>query len=188
MHQQPDKSKSRAYTLIEILIVVAILGISAAMLIPYIGDRGGLEVQAAVRMVISDLSFAQSDALAHQEYRRVYFYPDSRGYCIIRVTDADFNNAFDPATADYITDPLGSGDQAYIVDFTTDDRFAGVAIKTVNIDSGSQFVTFDALGGTVRTGSIPGVGGTIEVSSGSTVYQIDLAPFTGKLTVANVTP
>src|SRR5690554_431827 len=64
--------RQRAYTLIELLLVVAILGLASAILIPQLANRDSMEVQAAVRQIIADLSFAQSDALAHQEYRRVY--------------------------------------------------------------------------------------------------------------------
>ena len=69
----------RGYTLIELIFVVALLGLATAMLVPYLVNQNSMTVQAAVRRVIADLSFAQSDALAHQEYRRVHFYADGRG-------------------------------------------------------------------------------------------------------------
>src|SRR4051812_28020872 len=81
-----------AYTLIELLIVIAIMGISGALLIPNMVNRDSMNVQSAVRLIIGDLSFAQSDALAHQELRRVHFYDDGRGYCLIRLSsNADIN-------------------------------------------------------------------------------------------------
>ena len=177
-----------AYTLIELLIVIAVLGIAGALLIPHLAYKDSLASQAAVRLIISDLSFAQSDALANQEFRRVYFYPDGSGYCILRVTEADFDDPFDPNTANYIDDPLGVvGDSGgYIVDFTTRNRFDNVSINSVNFDGGNLYVTYDALGGTVITGNAPGTGGQLRVQAADDIYQIDITPFVGKLTVTKI--
>jgi prepilin-type N-terminal cleavage/methylation domain-containing protein len=54
----------RAYTLVEMLITVVILAIAAALVIPSMGQTGVLRVQGALRMVVSDLTTAQSDAVA----------------------------------------------------------------------------------------------------------------------------
>ena len=174
-----------AYTLIELLIVIVVLGIAGALLIPHLAYKDSLASQAAVRLLISDLSFAQSDALANQEFRRVYFYPDGSGYCIFRLTEAEFDLPFDPNTVDIIDDPLGVvGDSGgYIVDFTTKNRFENVSINSVNLDGGNLYVTYDALGGTVMTGNAPGTGGQIRVLAADDIYQVDIAPFVGKLTV-----
>ena len=87
----------RGYTLIELLVVIAVLGLAGAMVIPRMIGRGHLATQAAVQQLIADLSFAQSDGLAQQQMRRVYFYPDGRGYCLIRVDDTSFGDPFDEA-------------------------------------------------------------------------------------------
>lgn len=188
MRYATSNSCRQGYTLIELLIVVAVLGLAASLLIPYMAGRSSLETQAAVRRVIADLSFAQSDALAHQEYRRVYFYPDGRGYCLLRITGA-FDAAFDPNTADYLIDPITvtNSSSHYIVDFTADSRYAGVSIGNVSIDSSARFITYDALGGTVMGGgTLPGTGGYITVTSDEATYRINIAPFTGKLTVEKI--
>ena len=82
----------RAYTLIEMLIVVALLGIAGALLIPHLVHQDNLTAQSAVRLLIADLSFAQSDSLANQEFRRVQFMQDINGigigYCIVRIAEA----------------------------------------------------------------------------------------------------
>jgi prepilin-type N-terminal cleavage/methylation domain-containing protein len=176
------------YTLIELLIVIAILGISGALLVPYMVNRDTMNAQSAVRRVIGDLSFAQSDALAHQQLRRVHFYDDGHGYCVTRVTDADLSQPFNQATADYIRDPLagpGSGGN-YIVDFVTDERFKGIIIESTDIDGGGHDLHFDTLGGTIMAGGAPGTGGTIILASGPERYQITISPFTGKLTVVKL--
>jgi general secretion pathway protein H len=81
---------ARSYTLIELIIVMAVLALAAAMLVPQLVGRDSLTVQAAIRLLIADLSFAQTDALANQEFRRVVFYDDGAGYCLIRVPNASW--------------------------------------------------------------------------------------------------
>lgn len=180
-----DGRSSRAYTLIELLIVIAILGISGALLIPNMVGRDVLAGEAAVRRVIGDICFAQSDALAHQEYRRVHFYSDGSGYCITRITQAEVGQAFNAGSADYVIDPLGRLGQ-YIVKFTEDDRYKGITIGDIAIDGTAVDLQFDQLGGTVMNGGAPGTGGEFTVSAGAEHYKITVAPFTGKLTVVKL--
>ncbi len=185
-HRTPETSPAvrRAYTLIELLIVVGLLGLAASLLIPHLTVRTSLETQAAVRMIIADISFAQSDAMAHQELRRVHFFEDGSGYCLTRVTGS-FDAAFDPETAEYIPDPTSTTGQ-WIVNFAASDRFSGVQIGEVSLDSNKRYLTFDSLGGTVKSGGGPGTGGSILVTSDQANYLISVAPFTGKLTVEKV--
>jgi len=178
----------RGYTLIELLLVVALLGMAGSLLVPQMVGRDSLRAQAAVRRVVADLSFAQSDALAHQEFRRVQFLPDGAGYAIVRVSAATYAGEVDLDTADYIVDPMsGAGSQGrYITDFTADPRFEDVTISSVDIDDGNDFVVYDPLGGTIQSGDAPGTGGAIELSCGEDVFRITISAFTGKLTVARV--
>ena len=185
--QLSHSARDRAYTLIEVLIVVALLGLASALLIPYLVRGDSLQLQAAVRHIVADLSFAQSDALSHQEYRRVHFYDDGSGYCLVRIDQADIGTEFDPDTADYIHDPIAPGHESghYIFKLTEEDGFEEVSITDVDIDGeDGQDLYYDPLGGTVMDGGVPGIGGTIEITAGGETYEIDIAPFTGKLTVS----
>ena len=175
------KSLRRCYTLIELLLVCAILGIAGTLLIPNIVGRDIMACQAAVRLIIGDISFGQADALAHQEIRRIHFNDDGSGYSISRISQAQLAQAFDPDTADYIEDPLAGG--PYIVNLVTDRRFSGVTISSVNLENGGRDLHFDPLGGVVDTSNGPGTGGFIIVSSANDSYKILVSPFTGKLTV-----
>lgn len=174
----------RGYTLIELIVVIGILGLASALLIPQLVGRDSMAAQSAVRLMIGDITFAQSDALANQEMRRVHFYDDGRGYCLVRIDQGDLSQAFDEATADYINDPLQGDVGRYIVDFGANDRFEGISIISSDVDgSGGEDLNFDALGGTVMGGNVPGVGGTIVVGTADIQFEITIAPFTGKLTV-----
>jgi type II secretory pathway pseudopilin PulG len=180
------RKRPRAYTLIELLMIVALLGLAATLLIPYMTGRTSLETQAVVRMIVADLHFAQYDALAHQEYRRVYFFDDGSGYALIRINS--LTEAFNPDTADYLyhaTSP-GAALDRYIVDLANDDRFSDVTISAANIDGGNRFITYDELGGTIAPTGEPGNGGTITITSPEATFRIIVSPFTGKLTVERV--
>lgn len=187
----------KGYTLIELIIIIALLGVASAILIPHLTNLKTLEVQAAVRTIIADMSFAQSDALANQELRRLHFYPDGRGYCLIRLEAADFNKNFDysdgaPAVdaPEYLIDPLGGAGllERYVVDFRADTRYQSVSIESATIDGvvllpDGTDITYDELGGTVSAPNVPGQGGTIVVRSEDDRYEIQIAPFTGKISV-----
>jgi hypothetical protein len=171
----------RSYTLIELLLVVAILGIAGTLLIPNIVGRDIMACQAAVRLIIGDVSFGQADALAHQEIRRIHFNEDGSGYTISRVSETQLAIPYDPDTADFIHDPLEGGE--YVVDLVTDGRFDGVTITSINLENGGHDLHFDSLGGVINTSNGPGVGGSIVITSANDSYRLTISPFTGKLTV-----
>jgi prepilin-type N-terminal cleavage/methylation domain-containing protein len=178
----------RAYTLIELLIVVAILGLAAAVLIPSMSGRGDFDTQAAVRALISDISFAQSDALANQSFRRIHFYEGGTGWCLVKVAEDELAQPFDPATAEYVSDPLKGAARGgvYATDFAQDNRYASVRIEGVSIDGGRRELTFDELGGTVTSGGLPGTGGTLILRSPDAAYRLELAPITGTVRVTRL--
>lgn len=178
----------RGYTLIEVLIVVTILGLAGALLVPYLSSKGDFDTQAAVRTLIADISFAQSDALANQGLRRVQFLPDGSGWCLVRVSEDALSDPFDSATADYVYDPLAANSErgAYVVDLRQRQQFSSVRIHSVNLDGGQRALTFDELGGTVGSGGMPGTGGTVVLTSPQATYQLDIAPVTGKVRVTRL--
>lgn len=163
--------RHRAFTLIEILIVVAIMGIAAAIVVPQMLQAGTMGIQAAARMVIADLLYAQNEAIANQAPRKVIFEPaqDGAGNCY-RITDADGQ------TID--VDWKGGDGGNYVVDFEKETgRFGRVKITKVLFSEDDPYeVTFDALGS-------PSSGGTIELTFQDTVYRITVAAFTGRVTV-----
>lgn len=178
---------TRAYTLIEVLIVVTVLGLAGALLTPLLGNRGDFDVQAAVRLLVADLTFAQSDALALQELRRVHFYEDGSGWCLVRIDESELSSTFDASSADYVSDPLAGSDRqlAYIVQLNNG-NFGGARVESVSLDGSARDISFDELGGTVSSTGLPGSGGTIVISAPGVRYQIDVAPVTGKVVVARI--
>jgi prepilin-type N-terminal cleavage/methylation domain-containing protein len=163
------RTNRRAYTLVEVLVVVAILGVAGGIIVPSMLTSGTLSAQAAVRVVVADILFAQNEAVARQSNRTILFDSDQNRYSI---QDNAGNTIFVP----WMAGTRGTGN--YIIDFNADRRFRGVRIDRVSLGTPSQ-MTFDALGGVSN-------GGSLDVVSGNVRYRITIAPFTGRVTVSAV--
>jgi prepilin-type N-terminal cleavage/methylation domain-containing protein len=161
----------RAYTLIEVLVVVTVLGIAASMVIPSFGGSDGMRVQAAVRTIVSDIAFAQSDALAFQSGRAVIFHLDEGRYSVVEVRGG---------TVDEDTD-LIQGQKL------SNARFG--ALRIVSVDFGSTIsnaLIFDEMGAPVTSpgGSTPAGNGTIIIEGAGDRYTLTVEGYTGRITVA----
>jgi len=155
----------RAFTLVEVLVVLVIIGIAAAIVVPHMLNVGTMSSQAAARSAISDILFAQNEAISMQSPRSVVFDVDANQY---QLTDG---------SGTVLSAPSRSGG-LYVVDFSTDRRFQGVVLSDVNFDDETT-LTFDALG-------TPTSGGQLELSAGDIRYRITVAAFTGRVTIAPV--
>ena len=164
-----DRTFPKAFTLVEVLAVVVIIGLAGAIVVPSLLRRGTLEVQAAGRMMISDILIAQNEAIAMQAPRQVMFEPAQNRY---RLTDVGGNTLN--------TNWKSGGDtvENYIIDYDTDTRFAGVTLEAPAFGGPppDTFLRFDALGA-------PQSGGTVDLVSGDFRYRITVAPFTGRVTI-----
>lgn len=179
------RRRRRGYTLLELLLVVTILGIAATMLVPSLVGRDTYSVETVIRRLVGDVTFAQSDALAGQGYRRIWFDPAGGGWSVVRVAENELGLPFDPQTADFVRDPLASGEgQPMVVDLEDRRRYGDVEIGDIAIDGDRTWITFDPLGGTVAEGGVPGTGGELVVRSENLTYRVLFEPFTGKVSVA----
>lgn len=187
----------RGVTLIEVLIVVTLLGLAGAMVIPSMRHVGVLRIQAAVRTVVGDITFMQSEALARQSRYIMVFgkvvMRDEDG--LWQVVDGEGYTIFAPppgaaaldvaSTVDVYFDPLDHG-RPMTRDFT-DEEFAGARIDNFNINGGNWLI-FDELGGPVLgiTGDDPGAGGTFRIIGDDSTFQINIEAFTGRVEVARI--
>jgi len=166
--RSPQTPHGRGYTLVEVLILIGILGLAAALVVPTMLAPGTLGVQSATRIIVADLIFAQNDAMARQAPRQVVFNPTDDSY---RLTD----NAGATLDASW----KGGDTQNYVIDFQNDARFQGVEIISASF-GGDQTIAFDDVGA-------PDTGGTIELRFNDHRYRITVAEFTGRVTVEKVT-
>lgn len=165
----------RAFTLVEVLCVVAILGIASAVVVPHMLTASTLGIQAAARTVIADVLFAQNEAIVQQRPRYVHFDFDNDRYWL-----EDENH--DPIQLDWRV----SGDS--FIDFREDDRFAGVTLAKVEVsggtttfleDGGELVLAFDELGS-------PNSSAEIGLIAGEQRFHVSVAQFTGRVKVKQV--
>ncbi len=159
MYPAPYSSR-RGYTLIEVLVVVTVLGIATAVVAPSMLQAGTLGVQAAARIVVSDILYAQNEAVIQHKTRRVVFEPALDRY---RVTDGNGTTLNSPLQ--------GAGDGNYQISFADDPRFQGVAIVSADFN-GSPTLEFDDLG-------TPASGGTVVLEFDGERYTVTVGAFTG---------
>lgn len=174
-------ARQRGYTLVEVLVTVTILGIMGVLVIPSLDQTGILKTHAAVRTVISDLTYAQSDALAYQEGRAILFDEDDNSYTLIGVV----GSTIDPDT-DALFNARGPN-QRYVVSLD-DSRYGGAHFENIDFNNGSLLV-FDELGGPVAAPSSTelSTGGSVDIVGGDgTRYRLTVSAFTGRIRVGQV--
>jgi len=165
-----QRNRREGYTLIEVLVVVTIIGLAGAIIVPQMLAAGTLGVQAAARMVISDILYAQNEAIAQQDDRSVAFDESNNRY---QINDASGS----PISASW---QAGNSSSNYIIDLANDSRFSGVTLENVDFN-GTNTLTFDALGA-------PSSGGTLELVFNGNRYRVAVAAFTGRVTVTQISP
>jgi len=149
------------FTLVELIVVVVILAIAAAMVVPYASGTGEMSCQAAARRLMADLEYAQNQAIVTQTTIKVTFDSSSNSYTVA--------NQSGP-----LIHPITKKD--YVVDFDTEDTLKGITISAVAFGGGAE-VSFSALGA-------PDLGGSVDLAAGSSTYRVTVAPVTGRVSVA----
>ncbi|MEM1027100.1 MAG: prepilin-type N-terminal cleavage/methylation domain-containing protein [Planctomycetota bacterium] len=161
------------YTLVEVLVVVVILGIASAFVVPQLLAAGTLGIQAAARLVVADILFAQNEAIAAQENREVVFNASGNTYRLQR-----FNA--DTGLDEVLTQGWKNGQaNNYVVDFEDDDRFDGITIESVQIGgSDATSLEFDDLGSPLISDEMQ-----IVIGFDQQRLTVSVQPFTGRVTV-----
>lgn len=160
-------SKSRGFTLVEILVTLTVIGIAAGIVVPSLLSSESLVIQAATRSIVADILTAQNEAVAHEAARVVVFNVPNNSY---ELTDGNGNVLTTPWTDG------GSGKD--VMNLSNDPRFQGVHLVKADF-GGSSSLRFGVLGS-------PTSGGTVDLSFNQWKYQITVAPFTGRVTVKRV--
>lgn len=173
------RSRANGYTLVEILVTITIMGIAGALVIPAVSSADALRSQAAVRQLISDLTFAQSDAIANQQQRAVVFDTATNSYAV-HVVEAG-------VVLDVIYDPFSPG-KAYEIDF--DDADYG-KVKLDAVDCGlnePNILVFDEFGAPIdEPGGITPMGqSTIDITDPRYRFRVTIDGMTGQISTDRI--
>lgn len=170
----------RAFTMIEVMIVVILLAITAAIAMPMVGNRSDLKLAAAMRTMTGDVEYAQNYAIATRQSVYVKFVADQYSVCTL------VNGNLVP-----IANPLTK--MNFVVDFngtsgTSPGVLAGVTMAKPSF-SGDSVLAFDSLGAPFRYAETSATKTTlttraqVTVTCGSQTSSLYVEPYTGEVSV-----
>jgi Tfp pilus assembly protein FimT len=150
------RATSAAFTIVEILIVVLVMAIAAAIIIPSIGTAADSQVISAARVLQSDVEVARSLAVTTQQPHSIVFSPDRRSYKVV----ANYGGgAYAAATA--VAHPVNPT-QLFEVSLADLNGMTAVTVFAVDF-GGQQYATFQSLGDPVSPGNITLRAGECEI-------------------------
>ncbi len=167
----PGQQVADGFTLIELMIVLVILAVAAAIAVPMASSAGSLQLRSAVNMVAADLEYAKSLAIGTGQRHSVVFDDGAETY---RIVDANGN---------VIKHPVKKGFD-YIVSFSTDKRLGQVNIFRADFD-GSQTVSFDYLGSPYNGAAGGLASGVVTLQAGGVTRTVTVEPVTGFVSISN---
>jgi prepilin-type N-terminal cleavage/methylation domain-containing protein len=151
------------FTLVEIIVVIVIMAIAAAVIIPHAIGTSDVQAVSGARILASDLQYAENTAITSQSPVTVTFDVAGESYTL--------SNASGP-----LIHPITKG--AYVVSFASQRGFDNLDIASASF-GGNVMVTFDELGA-------PDNAGSVTLQAGPHVYRVDVAAATGNVTVTNL--
>lgn len=167
----------RGFTVVEILLVVLIMAISAAIVVPMVGNRDDVVLAAATRKMVADFQYAQNLAIATRASVYIRFQNNQYELCTLS------GSTFTPITHPVEKDP-------FVVQFGADGpaNLAKVSMAQPSIAT-KQILGFDSLGTPFAFDAISltrtnlAATATISLVAGSYTQPINVEPYTGEITV-----
>lgn len=164
-----ERNISKAFTLIEMIFVIVLAGIVAGVALSMMGDSDATTARAGAQIVLQDLEFAQSEAIARRSPITVAFNVGAGTYTI--------SDGGGP-----ITNPITKQD--YVVNLSQESGGGGASISNAVFGGGSS-VSFNATGEPVLPGGDTPIssGDGVTVSCGNSSHSVVITPVIGKMTV-----
>jgi len=158
-----------AFTLVEVLIVMVILAIAAAIVIPSIGTAADSQATSAARVLGSDLEVARSLALTTQQTHSLVFSPDLQSYKVV----ANYGGG-SYASVVAVPHPVVAGERLEVC--LADANGMGSVNVLAASFGGVSYVTFNSQGE-------PSSAGTVLLRAGGTQMTVSVSALTGAVSV-----
>lgn len=175
-----NTAKQSAFTLVELLIVIVILGITASIMLPLLSSNSSLQLQAAVRELDSMVKYTQNLAITRQGNFQIIFDTQNN---TLSVCDADGNLIDDPGKTapSSTTDP----DKYRLKRIYGQGDYSRVVLGSALFD-GTNTLWFDRLG-MPYSGEIddntPLTSGEIIFNAAANTMKLKIEPVSGKVTI-----
>ncbi|MEE9370073.1 MAG: GspH/FimT family pseudopilin [Sedimentisphaerales bacterium] len=164
------RASSSSFTMVEILIVMAIIAIAAMIVIPMMGSAASMQLQSAANMIAADLEYAKSMAISRSQTFSVVFDTAGESYRI------------ENQNGDVIGHPVKKGFD-YVIDLH-DAGLDKVDIANVNFDA-SNTIKFDYIGSPYNGGGTALNNGVITLQAGGVTTTVTVEPVTGFILVTD---
>lgn len=126
----------RAFTLVEVLIVVTLVAIAAMIVLPTSASDARARVRAAARLLVADIEFAELSSLGRAADPCIIVFDTGSGTWHVALTSDPATPLDDPVTGDAYALTLGSGRAAHLTNVSIDALVVG----------GDDELAFDHLG------------------------------------------
>lgn len=161
--------RDHGFSFVELVIVVAILGILAAMALPMMGQTESARLRAAADLLIADLGYAQIESIAHgDDLRAVVFDQALNRYYLAAMSDLD-TPIQNPATRLPYVASFGEGRAA---------ELRGVTLQSVSV-GGDNVLGFGLYGQLDQPGMA-----AVTLACGQRRLVLSIDPISGEVTVS----
>lgn len=157
--------------MVEATIVIALVGILAAMVLPMFAANDAQKLEAAARVLAADLDHARVESIAHPDDLRLVSFDTTAGTWSVVAASDTATPLTEPFTKQPYTRTPGSGP---LVELT------GVTVSAVSV-GGDDLLGFDAFGGADQASDA-----TITLSLGSASIVVTVDAATGQVSLGPI--
>lgn len=166
--------RSSAFTLVEVLIVVVLMAILAAVVLPAVGDSATSQLRGAATILVRDIQYVQAEAINTGQSLEIEFPGDNQ----YRVLDPDGAADGTPALLRHPQNDYPAHDGEFVVDFDDPGLLVGTTISSARF-GGQPRLEFGRYGE-------PTAGGEVILRCRSYQVRITVTPVTGLVTIGDL--